>query len=64
MDSLSEKLESLVDQSDLDSVVNALAEICYGKAEHLRLNWQDSESARPWDKAGRVLDRATLHIDV
>ena len=36
-----DELEALVDGSSLRSVVEALAEVCRGKAEHVRDAWQD-----------------------
>ena len=49
-------LEELVDQHSLATVLEALATICYGKAAHLRENWQDASSALEWDRAARYLD--------
>ena len=43
-----ETLESLVDSHGLSAVVCMLSEICTEKAEHLRANWQDTPSAKPW----------------
>lgn len=44
-----EALEVLVDRDGLRAVVDALAEVCRHKAEHLRDNCQDVASARIWD---------------
>jgi hypothetical protein len=52
-------LESLVDKYSLAQVIENLAEICYGKAEHLRTNWQDEQSAKYWERNGKRLDRLT-----
>lgn len=56
------ELEALVDRCGLDKVVTALAEICWGKAEHLRSNWQDRATARLWDQAGKRLDSAATKV--
>ena len=44
-------LEQILDQSRLSDVLNALAAVCHGKAEHLRSNWQDASTGRAWDRA-------------
>lgn len=54
---LIERLETLVDGSDLSSVVMALGLVCAEKAEHLRCNWQDEITARVWARAERKLMR-------
>lgn len=55
-------LEALVDSASLGAVLEALVEICREKAEHIRTNWQDRETAHVWDTgAGRVA-RASVEI--
>ncbi len=54
---LIEKIEHLVDGSDLASVVMALGLVCHEKAEHLECNWQDKITARVWDRAGNKIER-------
>lgn len=44
-------LEALIDRHDLARVIDALAEVCGEKADHLRENWQDNESAEVWESA-------------
>ena len=63
-ETLAEELESLIDAVNLNHVLEALIEVCYGKAEHLRSNWQDAAAAKLWEKAGAVLDKARSKIDV
>ena len=50
------QLEDMVDKDDLKSVLEALSEICDLKAEHLVSNWQDPNTARLWNRAGKRLD--------
>lgn len=57
-------LESMIDSDDLPSVLNAISEICDGKAEHLVTNWQDPASARLWSRAGKVIDRCAASAAV
>ena len=50
-------LEKMVDDTDLSTVIYALSNICRAKAEHLRANWQDAQSAKVWDRDAAVLDK-------
>lgn len=43
-------LEAMIDARGLDHVLIGLELICSEKAEHIRTNWQDKKTARPWDK--------------
>jgi hypothetical protein len=48
-------LESMIDSSSLADVLETLAEICDGKAQHIAENWQDHGLAAKWIQAsGRV----------
>lgn len=58
------ELEALIDASCLWNVVAELADIATQKANHIRENWQDPETAKPWDKAAAALDRLYPKIDV
>ena len=55
---MDEILEEMIDRKSLWEVLEALHEICYAKAEHLRANWQDTEAAREWERAGEACDKA------
>lgn len=55
-DNLTNQLESLVDSHSLETVIEALAEICFLKGEHLRTNWQDKTTAKVWEKVGNKLN--------
>ena len=57
-------LEGLIDQHTLQAVLEAVEQVCHGKAEHLRANWQDEASARHWDRAAKEIGRASGNIDV
>lgn len=58
VDELGMTLESFVDgRPGIDGVLEALASICYGKAEHLRANWQDTRTARAWEVLARKIGR-------
>lgn len=52
------ELESMVDKVGMANVLYALGCIAREKAEHLRVNWQDRETARVWDNDANRLDKA------
>lgn len=52
-------IEELIDAYGLESVLNAIGDICAEKAEHIRSNWQDSVTARPWHLIAARLWRET-----
>lgn len=53
-------LESLVDAHGLANILQDLATVCHGKAEHLASNWQDENSAQYWTKAGNAIANLAL----
>lgn len=57
-------VEELVDGASLCSVLEALSCMCSEKANHIRENWQDDKTARPWDQMARKLQRLANQCDV
>lgn len=57
-------LEGLIDRYNLDSVLGALSEICYAKAEHVRTTWQDAYGARKWVQAANQLVVTSMSVKV
>lgn len=49
------ELETMLDSTSLETVLEALAVICTDKGSHLRSNWQDVPSARQWEAAANRL---------
>jgi hypothetical protein len=45
---LIDTIEPLVDRHGLPAILNALADMCSAKADHLLCNWQDTQSAQWW----------------
>ena len=45
-------LETLIDRNTLATVFEAIANVCHGKAEHLKANWQDSWGEKAWTDLG------------
>jgi hypothetical protein len=58
------ELENMVDQYGLGNVLEALVTICHGKAEHLRSNWQDPNTARVWERAARLIETPAGKVDL
>lgn len=50
---LTEQLEKLVDATSIDTVARCLALVCFEKAEHVQINWQDRPLARQWESNGK-----------
>jgi hypothetical protein len=61
---LADILEQYIDAHGIGGVLEVLAEVCGGKAEHLRCNWQDEAGARMWEKSGRQMLKAIVKLPV
>lgn len=57
-------LESMIDRYALSGTTEALAHIASEKAEHIRENWQDNQTAKVWDDAAKRLDGVSAKITV
>lgn len=53
---------NFIDDGGIKATIDLLIDICYGKAEHLRVNWQDNNSAKYWDKIAKILESANSKI--
>ena len=53
-------LEKIIDTYGIQSVLDNISSICYGKAEHLRINWQDDTKAKDWEGIAKALDDIEL----
>lgn len=60
--SLSDKLETLVDKNSLGLVLAALSRICSAKSEHIQMNWQDTALARAWDAGSSAIDASVKKV--
>jgi hypothetical protein len=54
---LAEVIEEAIDRFTLTVVLDAIEEVCDGKALHLASDWQDVRSAKVWAQAARRIDR-------
>lgn len=59
---ISDRLESLIDQISLSTVLEALADICQAKGDHVRSNWQDTQTAKVWYATARKLERVKVEV--
>lgn len=53
---ITERLEKIVDEYTIEQTIEALAEVCFLKSEHLKTNWQDEYSSELWEKIGNKLN--------
>lgn len=56
-------LEAEIDKHGLDHVLIALECICGEKAEHIRANWQDRKTARPWDMWSKRFGKLAREVE-
>lgn len=54
------EIETLIDKYSVSGILNAMANVCYAKAEHIRENWQDNDLAKDWEKRGSKIARIIL----
>lgn len=57
-------IEKLIDSTSLETVLNAVVQVCYEKAAHLRSNWQDEVAAKRWERAAVLIDKAHTRASV
>ena len=48
-----QEVEDYIDKHGMTHLLVMIENICYGKAEHARHNWQDKILARAWEKGAR-----------
>ena len=64
LEDMQAKLEDLVDQADLQTVLECLARVCFEKEEHILINWQDKPLSKVWSKAGQDIMRVFGKVTV
>lgn len=60
---ITEDLEAMIDRHGLLHVITALTCVCGEKADHIRANWQDRNSALVWQRASNLIDTVARKID-
>ena len=54
--------QNFIDRHSLSTTLLVMAEICFGKADHLLSNWQDETMSDQWANVGRLLENAERKI--
>ena len=57
-----EELEVFIDRVGLYDTMGLLYDICHGKAEHFRSNWQDENSAKAWERQAKYIDKTRVIV--
>ena len=52
---LGERIEAALDTTTLADFLSEVSDICYLKADHIELNWQDDGLAKVWRRMSRRL---------
>lgn len=50
-----EQIEAIIDESSLPALMIVIEDVCHDKAEHIRSNWQDEQTASVWDCFARAI---------
>lgn len=51
-------IEAMIDKTSVHELLQAIAQICYAKADHIRDNWQDEVTAKCWERDAHRVERA------
>jgi len=62
MQNVTAELEAMIDAHGLTHVLTGLSLVCAEKAEHIRANWQDRITAKPWDKASNEIEQLARKV--
>ena len=54
---LSEALETAIDNVGAVQLLESIAEVLYAKSDHIRVNWQDRDLAKQWEKRALQIDK-------
>ena len=49
-------VEEMIDAAGISNVIDAVAQVCFAKAEHLKGNWQDPDGSRAWRVVAKRVD--------
>lgn len=61
---MEQALETLIDQHGLDIVLQSIREICYAKANHIAVEWQDVGLAKLWLAKGIRVNQAAQGVRI
>lgn len=57
-------IKTMIDGMSISGVLDILSQVCYEKAEDLRTDWQDPDTARAWEKVGRAVGKIRIKADL
>jgi hypothetical protein len=57
-------LELLIDRYGVSELLCQVSNVCSEKAEHIRSNWQDNLTAKPWVRAAKRIRDAAQFVEV
>jgi hypothetical protein len=56
-------LESIIDHIGADGILDAISDIAFAKAEHVREAWQDNTLAGNWEAIGARVEKLAHEIE-
>lgn len=59
-----EDIQAMLDSMNVSDVLKIMSQICYEKAENLRSDWQDIETARAWEKIARAVGKIKIKTEL
>lgn len=59
-----EDIQAILDSMNVSEMLKIMSQICDEKAETLRSEWQDIETARAWEKVGRSVRKIKIKADL
>lgn len=61
---MNQELEAMIDLYGLNAVLQSICEICYAKANHIAVEWQDVAQAKLWLAKGIRVNQAAQGVRV
>lgn len=61
---MNQDLEAMIDLYGLNAVLQSIREICYAKANHIAVEWQDVGLAKAWLAKGIRVNQAAQGVRV
>ncbi len=57
-------METYIDRNSVSQLLAHIATICREKSDHIIENWQDANTAKPWNSAANAINSATRKVRV
>ena len=58
-----ETIKNIIDRVGVNELIGMLEMVCHEKADHLRMNRRDPQSAKSWEKQGDAFARISLTVE-